>query len=79
LYPAYPAISSLPIPNVESIALSRPDVTTLSGPLYPTDLIGMAHSPAYFLAAGVADKDFSWVHANAAKITDPVIQQPSTR
>jgi 2-methylcitrate dehydratase PrpD len=35
----------------------------------------MAHSPAYFLAAGVADRDFSWVHASAAKITDPVIHQ----
>jgi 2-methylcitrate dehydratase PrpD len=61
--------------DVESITLSRPDVTALSGPLHPTDLIGMAHSPAYFLAAGVADKDFSWVHATAAKITDPVIRQ----
>jgi 2-methylcitrate dehydratase PrpD len=61
--------------NVESITLSRPDATALSGPLHPTDLIGMAHSPAYFLAAGVADKDFSWVHASEAKITDPVIQQ----
>src|SRR5207244_3863679 len=35
----------------------------------------MAHSPAYFLADGVADHDFSWVHATEAKITDPVIQQ----
>jgi 2-methylcitrate dehydratase PrpD len=35
----------------------------------------MAHSPAYFLAAGVADKDFSWVHATEAKIKDPVIHQ----
>ena len=35
----------------------------------------MAHSPAYFLATAVVDKDFSWVHATAAKITDPVIQQ----
>jgi 2-methylcitrate dehydratase PrpD len=61
--------------NVESITLSRPHVTALTGPLHPTDLIGMAHSPAYFLAAGVADKGFSWVHATAAKITDPVIQQ----
>jgi 2-methylcitrate dehydratase PrpD len=61
--------------DVETITLSRPGVTALSGPLHPTDLIGMAHSPAYFLAAGVADKDFSWVHATAAKITDPVIHQ----
>jgi 2-methylcitrate dehydratase PrpD len=61
--------------EVDSITLSRPDVTALSGPRHPTDLIGMAHSPAYFLAAGVADKDFSWVHATEAKITDPVIRQ----
>ena len=61
--------------DVETITLSRPGVTALSGPLHPTDLIDMAHSPAYFLAAGVADKDFSWVHATEAKITDPVIHQ----
>jgi 2-methylcitrate dehydratase PrpD len=61
--------------EVETITLSRPGVTTLSGPLHPADLIDMAHSPAYFLAAGVADKDFSWVHATEAKITDPVIHQ----
>jgi 2-methylcitrate dehydratase PrpD len=35
----------------------------------------MAHSPAYFLAAGVADHDFSWVNATEAKITDPVIHR----
>jgi 2-methylcitrate dehydratase PrpD len=61
--------------EVDTITLSRPGVTALSGPLHPTDLIDMAHSPAYFLAAGVADKDFSWVHATEAKITDPVIHR----
>jgi 2-methylcitrate dehydratase PrpD len=61
--------------EVETITLSRPGVTALSGPLHPGNLIDMAHSPAYFLAAGVADKDFSWVHATEAKITDPVIHQ----
>jgi 2-methylcitrate dehydratase PrpD len=61
--------------EVETITLSRPGVTALSGPVHPTDLIAMAHSPAYFLAAGVADKDFSWVHATEAKITDPVIHR----
>ncbi len=35
----------------------------------------MAHSPAYFVAAGVADREFSWVHASAAKIADPVIHR----
>jgi 2-methylcitrate dehydratase PrpD len=61
--------------EVETITLSRPGVTAISGPLHPTDLIDMAHSPAYFLAAGVADRDFSWVHATEAKIKDPVIHQ----
>jgi 2-methylcitrate dehydratase PrpD len=35
----------------------------------------MAHSPAYFLAAGVADHGMSWVHATQPKITDPVIHR----
>ena len=61
--------------EVESITLSRPDVTALAGPRHPTDLIGMAHSPAYFLATGVADYGFSWIHATPAKITDPVIHR----
>ena len=61
--------------EVDTITLSRPGVTALSGPVHPTDLIDMAHSPAYFLAAGVADHNFSWVHATEAKIQDPVIHQ----
>ncbi len=50
-------------------------MTALSGPLHPADLIDMAHSPAYFAAAGVADREFSWEHASAAKIADPVIHR----
>jgi 2-methylcitrate dehydratase PrpD len=60
---------------IESITVSRPSFTTLTGPLHPTDLIGMAHSPAYFLAAGAADRAYSWIHATAEKISDPVIHQ----
>jgi len=52
--------------DIDSITVSRPGFTALTGPLHPTDLIGMAHSPAYFLAAGAADHDFSWVHATTA-------------
>jgi 2-methylcitrate dehydratase PrpD len=61
--------------DVESIIVSRPGFTALTGPLHPTDLIGMAHSPAYFVAAGVADHSFSWEHATASKIADPTIHQ----
>jgi 2-methylcitrate dehydratase PrpD len=58
---------------VESITISRPGFTALTGPLHPTDLIGMAHSPAYFVAAGGADREFSWRHATPEKINDPMI------
>ena len=61
--------------EVASITLSRPGMTALPAPLHPADLIGMAHSPAYFAAAGVADHAFSWVHASAEKIADPVIHR----
>src|SRR5882672_1523542 len=33
---------------IESITVSRPGLTALSGPLHPKDLVDMAHSPAYF-------------------------------
>jgi 2-methylcitrate dehydratase PrpD len=61
--------------EIESIIVSRPGLTRLSGPLHPRDLIDMAHSPAYFTAAGAADQEFGWVHASAAKIADPVIHR----
>ena len=61
--------------EVASISVSRPGMTALTGPLHPSDLIGMAHSPAYFIAAGVADHAFSWAHASEAKIADPVIHR----
>jgi 2-methylcitrate dehydratase PrpD len=59
--------------EVTSITVSRPGLTRLSGPLHPQNLIDMAHSPAYFTAAGVADRVFSWQHASPEKIADPVI------
>jgi 2-methylcitrate dehydratase PrpD len=61
--------------DVDSIVISRPGMTTLSGPLHPGNLIDMAHSPAYFAAAGVADRAFSWNHASDAKIADKTIHQ----
>jgi 2-methylcitrate dehydratase PrpD len=61
--------------EVESITVSRPGLTQLSGPLHPRDLIEMAHSPAYFMAAAVADRQFGWAHAGAAKIADPAIHR----
>jgi 2-methylcitrate dehydratase PrpD len=59
--------------KIAAIVLSRPAMTALSGPRHPKDLIDMAHSPAYFVAAAVADRAFGWAHAGAEKIADPVI------
>ncbi|MBS0642294.1 MAG: MmgE/PrpD family protein, partial [Proteobacteria bacterium] len=61
--------------RIAAIIVCRPGLTELPGPLHPADLIDMAHSPAYFAAAGAADRDFSWVHAGPEKIADPVIHR----
>ncbi|HKS89995.1 MAG TPA: MmgE/PrpD family protein, partial [Stellaceae bacterium] len=60
---------------VDSITISRPGMVALTGPLHPRDLIDMAHSPAYFTAAGAADRGFGWAHAGPDKIADPVIHR----
>jgi 2-methylcitrate dehydratase PrpD len=67
--------SNIAADQVESIIVSRPGLTRLPGPLHPKDLIDMAHSPAYFTAAGVADKQFGWVHCSPEKIADPAIHR----
>ncbi len=63
--------------DVESITISRPGLQAQvfsTGPQFPTDLIGVAHSPAYFAACGVAERNFSWEHALEHKINNPVIR-----
>jgi 2-methylcitrate dehydratase PrpD len=62
--------------DVARIILSAAQFTYLPGPIHPTDLIGAAHSIAYFAAAGVADRGFTWEHiTNAAKMSEPSIYQ----
>lgn len=66
--------------EVETITMARPLSTKMrigppSAPSHPRNLVDVAHTPAYFVAAAVADKDFSWVHAAEEKIFDPVIHQ----
>ncbi len=60
--------------EVESITISRPGFQGFTGPQFPTDLIGVAHSPAYFAACGVAERNFSWEHAFEEKINNPTIR-----
>ncbi len=66
--------------NVESIIITRPINKRLrTGPpgpaKHPKNLVDVAHTPAYFAAAAVADHDFSWVHASKKKFLDPIIHQ----
>ncbi|MFL5280861.1 MAG: MmgE/PrpD family protein [Rhodopila sp.] len=61
--------------RIAAIVVSHPGLSELIGPRHPADLIDMAHSPAYFAAAGAADRAFSWAHASPAKIGDPVIHR----
>src|SRR5262249_27693445 len=59
--------------DVVQIVLSAPKYRTLSGPKHPSDLIGVAHSPTYFVAAAIADKGYGWIHAAPEKVADPMI------
>ena len=59
--------------SIARITLSAPKYRTLPGPRHPTDLIGVAHSPAYMVAAAIADRGYGWIHASPEKVSDPVI------
>src|SRR5262245_46618797 len=59
--------------DVARITVSAAKYRTLPGPKHPTDLIGMAHSPAYFIAAAVANRGYGWIHAAPEKLADPLI------
>ena len=61
--------------QVASIVASGPRLRAMIGHKHPTDLVGAIHSLAYYLAAAVADKDFTWIHATPEKIADPVIDR----
>jgi 2-methylcitrate dehydratase PrpD len=39
----------------------------------PKDMVEAIHSLPYFIASGVADKDFSWIHASPEKIHNPAV------
>jgi 2-methylcitrate dehydratase PrpD len=60
--------------DVAQIMISAAQHSNWHGPTHPTDLIGVAHSIVYFVAACVADRKFSWEHVTQEKINDPVIR-----
>ncbi|MFC6947842.1 MmgE/PrpD family protein [Paraburkholderia dipogonis] len=59
--------------DIKEIEFTLPDYP-FPGPKHPTDLIGIAHSPFYFAAAGAADRGYGWQHALPEKIADPRIR-----
>ncbi|CAM4132790.1 MmgE/PrpD family protein [Bordetella tumbae] len=61
--------ADLDVSDISQIYFTMPDYP-FPGPKHPTDLIGIAHSPFYFAAAGAADHDYSWQHAFPEKIQD---------
>ena len=62
--------------DVTNIEISMARMRQMSGPLHPTDLIGVAHSMAFFVGCAVADRGYGWVHAtDASKISDPRINR----
>ncbi|MEX2617178.1 MAG: MmgE/PrpD family protein [Alphaproteobacteria bacterium] len=61
--------------DIAAIIVSVPGMKALSPPLHPANLIDMAHSPAYFTAAGAVDRTFGWANASPEKIADPAIHR----
>ncbi|WP_197497463.1 MmgE/PrpD family protein [Cupriavidus sp. D384] len=62
-------VGNLDVMDIRKIEFTLPDYP-FPGPKHPTDLIGIAHSPFYFAAAGAADRDYNWEHAFPEKIQD---------
>ena len=70
--------AGVPAEQIESITMTKPlnprlRVGRLKEASHPQNLVDVAHTPAYFAAAAVADKDFNWSHATERKILDPTV------
>ena len=62
--------------DVANIEVSMHRMRTLSGPLHPRDLIGVAHSMSFFIGCAIAERGYGWVHAtDPSKIDDPTINR----
>jgi 2-methylcitrate dehydratase PrpD len=58
---------------VAKILVAGQNRTTVQGSRRPANLAEAIHSLSYYVAAAVADKDFTWAHATPAKYSDPRI------
>jgi 2-methylcitrate dehydratase PrpD len=60
--------------DVAQILVAGPQSGLVAG-TPPKDVIQAIHSLSYYIASAVADKDFSWVHAEPAMIERPVVRR----
>lgn len=60
--------------DVKQILVAGPQ-SGLVADVPPADVIQAIHSLSYYIASAVADKDFSWAHAEPAMIERPVIRR----
>ena len=61
--------------DVAQILVAGQSVRTMFGSKRPKDHVEAIHSLPYFVASAIADRNFTWVHATAAKIFDPAVQR----
>jgi len=57
--------------DVARVTVSGPSLRAMVGPRHPRDFVEAIHSLAYYVAAGIADQEFSWRHASAARLDEP--------
>jgi 2-methylcitrate dehydratase PrpD len=60
--------------DVAQILVAGPQSGLVAG-APPKDVIQAIHSLSYYIASAVADKDFSWIHAEPAMIDRPVVRR----
>jgi 2-methylcitrate dehydratase PrpD len=65
--------SNVPPDAVSKILVAGQNRTAIDGSRRPANLAEAIHSLAYYVAAAVADKDFTWAHATPSKYSDPRI------
>jgi len=65
--------ANVPPDAVARIFVAGQNRTGIQGSRRPANLAEAIHSLSYYVAAAVADKDFTWAHASETKYADPRI------
>jgi hypothetical protein len=65
--------ANVPPDAVARILVAGQNRTGIQGSRRPANLAEAIHSLSYYVAAAVADKDFTWAHASETKYSDPRI------